>query len=240
MDRLEDRLRTFINWPYGGRLAPAHMAAAGFYQCTPESDAVSCFCCQVRMEGWHEQGDPIAEHQRATPTCTWNNGTFMNTLEERLGSFHTWPIDIKPLPISLAAAGFYHSNKAGDGVTCFSCKLALRDWKRDDDPIRLHTEHSALNRPCSWILKVTNQPEQYLPPTPPATPPVEETTRKPRKCAACHRTFPSGNQFQKHRREAHRLIPGRLGVRLKRPAVLKRSGVLYLGKHKVSKPVRQR
>lgn len=221
-------------------MAPVHMAAAGFYRCTLGSDAVSCFCCQVRMEGWHEQSDPISEHQRAAPTCSYNNGTYMTTLEERLGSFHAWPIDIKPLPISLAAAGFYHSNKAADGVTCFSCKLALRDWKKDDDPIRLHTEHSDLYRPCEWMSKVTTQPQPYIPPTPPATPPISITTRKPRKCAACHKTFSSGNQFHKHRREAHRLIQGKLGVPLKRPAVLKRPGVLFLGKHKVSKAKRPR
>lgn len=83
------------------------MAAAGFYQHAPHSDAVSCFCCEVRMEGWHEQSDPIAEHQRASPSCPWNNGTYMTTLEERLGSFNTWPININPLPITMAAAGFY-------------------------------------------------------------------------------------------------------------------------------------
>jgi len=240
MDFFEDRLHTFTNWPYHGRMAPVHMAAAGFHHQPGTSDAVSCFCCGVRMEGWHEQSDPIQEHQRASSTCSWNNGTYMTTLEERLGSFFTWPIDIKPLPISMAAAGFYHSNKSADGVTCFSCKLALRDWKKDDDPIRLHSEHSTLHQPCQWILKVTNQPEQYLPPTPPPTPPITDTKRIPRRCGACHKTFPSGNQFHKHRREAHRLIRGQLGVPLKQPNVLKRTDVLFMGRHKVSKATRQR
>ncbi|KAL6716143.1 Baculoviral IAP repeat-containing protein 5 [Lecanora helva] len=239
MDIFENRLSTFTNWPYSGRLASLHMAAAGFYKHVETSDAVSCFCCEVRMEGWHQQSDPIEEHQRASPNCSWNNGTYMTTLEERLGSFHTWPIEIKPLPISLAAAGFYHSNKNGDGVTCFSCKLALRDWKKDDDPIKLHAENASLNYPCQWILKVTSQPEQYLPPSPPATPPITETKRKPRRCEACHKTFPSGNKFHKHRREAHRLIRGRIGVPLKRPAV-KRKGLTFMGKHRVSKAVRPR
>ena len=111
MDHFEDRLYTFVNWPYNGRLAPTHMAAAGFYQLSGDYDTVICFCCQVRMEGWHEQSDPIEEHQRASLSCSWNNGTYMTTLDERLGSFHAWPIEIKPLPISLAAAGFYHSKK---------------------------------------------------------------------------------------------------------------------------------
>ena len=235
MQNLDERLSTFNNWPYSGRLRPAHMAAAGFYQHSPVSDAVSCFCCEVRMEGWNEQSDPIAEHQRASPSCSWNNGTYMTTLEERLGSFNTWPIDIKPLPITMAAAGFYHHNKASDGVACFSCELKLRDWKKDDDPIALHLDHSALRRQCAWLRKVLSQPETYVPPPPAVLPPAAETQRVPRKCGACHLTFPSGNQFHRHRRQAHRLIPGRLGVSLKRPAAFKRSGITLLGRHKVSK-----
>ena len=242
MDIFENRLNTFINWPYEGRLAPVHMAAAGFYQEMAGADTVSCFCCDVSMDGWHQQSDPIAEHHRASPTCTWNNGTYMTTLEERLGSFHTWPIDIKPLPVTMAAAGFYHSNKIGDGATCFSCKLALRDWKQSDDPIKLHYEHSSLDRPCQWLCKVTNQPERYILPTPPPTPPIipSKTESKPHKCEACLKTFPSGNRFRRHRLEAHRLMRGRLGIQLKRPVVLKRSGVLFMGKHKISKARPQR
>ena len=240
MEVFDNRLHTFTNWQYNGRLAPVHMAAAGFYQHSGSSDAVSCFCCQVRMEGWHEQSDPIEEHQRASPSCTWNNGTYMQTLEERLGSFYTWPIDIKPLPITLAGAGFYHSNRSADGVTCFSCKLSLRDWKKGDDPVRLHTEHSSLYQPCQWMLKVTSQPDQYIPPSPPIVNPTLDKRRKPRKCGACHKTFPSGNQFHKHRLRAHRLVRGRIGVPLKRPAVLRRSGATFMGKHRVSKAARSR
>lgn len=235
MENLDERLATFTNWPYVGRLAPVHMAAAGFYSHASNSDAVSCFCCEVRLEGWNEQSDPITEHQRASPQCTWNNGTYMTTLEERLGSFHMWALDIKPLPINMAAAGFYHHNKASDGVTCFSCKVKLKDWKKSDDPIQLHLEHTLIHRPCSWILKVTNQPNQYVLPPPPMTPPAPETERIPRKCRACNKTFSSGNQFHKHRRQAHRLIPGRIGVPIKRPAVLKRSGVIQLGRYRVQK-----
>lgn len=215
------------------------MAAAGFYQLFPHTDAVSCFCCDVRMERWNQQSDPITEHQRASPSCTWNNGTYMTTTEERLGSFHTWPINIKPLPVTMAAAGFYHHNKATDGVTCFSCKLALRDWKKEDDPIQMHIEHTPFDRPCSWISTVTNQPSQYVPPTPPPTPPIAETLRKPRKCQACHKTFSSGNQFHKHRREAQPLIRGRLGVTLTRP-VVKKPGLLLLGRHRVTKTTSDR
>lgn len=234
MDTLEDRLASFTNWPHGGRLRPGFMAAAGFYQHRTDTDAVSCFNCAVTMEGWNEYSDPITEHRRASPNCTWNNDTFMTTWEERFHSFHTWPLDIKPLPADMAAAGFYHSNKRTDAVTCFSCKLILKDWKKEDNPIKHHLEQSTIFRPCAWISKVTNQPAQYVPPTPPATPPVPASTGIPHKCEICQKSFPSGNSFHRHRRQAHKNIHRPVRVPVKRPAVV------FLGKYRVLKSTKQR
>ena len=202
------------------------MAAAGFYQHTPGNDAVSCFNCDVSLENWNEDSDQITEHQSVSPNCTWNNGTYMTTVDERLGSFHTWPIEMKPLPIAMASAGFYHSNKMTDSVTCFCCKVVLRDWKKNDDPIQMHFQHAPINRHCSWTHRITNQPEPYVPPPLP----VSALAGIPRKCQPCNRTFASGNKFHKHRRQTHRNIGAQIGMTLKRP------GAIYLGKHRVSKP----
>lgn len=235
MDAVEERIASFTNWPHGGRLRPVFMAGAGFYQYRVDTDAVSCFNCNVVMEGWNEQSDPITEHRRAAPNCSWNNDTYMTTWDERFHSFHSWPLDIKPLPATMASAGFYHSNKSTDAVTCFDCKLTLKDWKKPDDPIQHHLQQSSIFRPCAWISKVTNQPAQYTPPTPPPTPPVLASAAIPHKCEACQRTFPSGNSFRKHRRQSHRNIIGRrIGVPLKRP------GVVFLGRYRVSKSTKQR
>lgn len=234
MDKVEDRVSSFTNWPHGGRLRPIFMAGAGFYQSSVDTDAVSCFNCNVVMEGWNEQSDPITEHRRAAPNCSWNNDTYMTTWDERFHSFHTWPLDIKPLPATMASAGFYHSNQSTDAVTCFSCKLILKDWKKHDDPIQHHLQQSSIFRPCAWISKVTNQPAQYTPPTPPATPPVPTPISIPHKCEACQKTFPSGNSFRKHRRQSHKNIGRRIGVPLKRP------GVVFLGRYRVSKATKQR
>ena len=51
----------------------------------------------------------------------------MGSTEERHASFHKWPMHIKLLPISMAAAGFYHSNKRTNTVTCFSCSSILKN-----------------------------------------------------------------------------------------------------------------
>ena len=235
MDAIEDRIASFLNWPHGGQLRPIIMARAGFYQNSVETDSVACFTCNVVMEGWNEQCDPIIAHRRASPNCTWKNDTYMTTWDERFHSFHTWPIDIKPLPAAMASAGLYHSNKSTDAVTCFSCEVIINDWKKNDDPIQRHLLQSCIIQPCEWISKVTNQPAQYAPPTPPTTPPPAPAPASiPHKCGACHKTFPSGNSFRKHRRQSHRNVGGRIGVPLKRPRVM------FLGRYRVSKATKQR
>lgn len=238
-ESFDQRLASFLNWPHQGRLSSKSLAAAGFYLERAGSDRVSCFCCDVALEDWNPDSDPTTEHQHASPACTWNNGTYMTTLDERLGSFHSWPIDIKPLPVVMAVAGFYHSNKQTDGVTCFSCKLALRDWKRTDDPIQQHLQYAPLDRPCSWIARVTNQPEPYIPPTPPLSPPMAATGAIPRECLVCQDILPSGNQLAKHARQLHggisRIMKGR-----KIAVPRRRSGALLLGRHRVMKPVHTR
>lgn len=233
-ESFDERLASFVNWPHRGRLSPIQLAAAGFYLERSGTDIVSCFCCDVALEDWNEDSDPITEHRHASPACTWNNGTYMTTLEERLGSFHSWAIDIKPLPILMASAGFYHSNKRTDGVTCFSCKLALRDWKQNDDPIQQHLQHAPFDRPCAWLLKVTNQPAPYIPPTPPPTPPIIDTGAIPRECRLCQDTFPSGNQLIKHGRQIHGSIGKHLvGRKIALPS--KRLAVHKIGKYRVTK-----
>lgn len=202
-------------------------------------DRISCFCCNLALEDWNSNSDPITEHRHASPACTWNNGIYMTTFEERLGSFHGWSIDTKPLPAVMASAGFYHSNKRIDGVTCFSCKLALKDWKRDDDPVKHHLQHLSLIRPCTWLTNVTNPPNPYIPPSPPPTPPAIAIGAIPRECPICLATFPSGNQLTKHGRQMHRNIGGVL--KGKRIAVTtRRSGPLLLGNHRVTKPINRR
>ena len=234
MDTVESRIASFTNWPHGGRLRPIFMAGAGFYQHSVDTDAVSCFNCQVIMEGWNEHSDPITEHRRASPNCTWNNDTYMTTWDERFHSFHTWPLDIKPLPATMASAGFFHSNKDTDAVTCFSCKISLKDWKKQDDPIQHHIQLSSIFRPCAWIAKVTNQPALYIPPSPPATPPLPPPAAIPHKCEACQKTFPSLNSFHRHRKQIHKNARKRIGIPLKKPAVV------FMGKYRVSKSTKQR
>lgn len=138
----------------------------------------------------------------------------MSSLEDRLASFHAWSLDDKPMPIHMAAAGFFHSNKATDAATCFCCTLRLQDWDRVDDPIQRHiiVLNRTRGRPCTWLNKITAAPEKVAGPTPQrvaarwnhsTAPP------KPHKCGVCQTVYSSGNQFQRHLVEAKHMLPRR-------------------------------
>ena len=166
--------------------------------------------------------------------------TFMTEWEERLGSFHTWPLDIKPLPAAMATAGFYHSNVATDTVTCFRCNIRIQDWKKHHDPIQRHLQQSTVFSRCTWLDKVTKQPEYYTP-TPPTTPPVPASAGIPHKCRLCRGIFPSLSSFHRHRRQAHKGVRGPYGEPLPRPGqVPKQRGEGFMGRYRVSKATKQR
>ena len=136
----------------------------------------------------------------------------MSSLEDRLASFHAWPLDDKPMPIHMAAAGFFHSNQSSDAATCFCCTLRLDQWDPTDDPIQRHiiVLNQTRARPCAWLDKITNPPEKVSRPTPlrvaarwngPNAPP------KPHKCGDCQTVYSSGNQFHRHLKEAGHMRP---------------------------------
>ena len=158
----------------------------------------------------------------------------MGSTEERHASFHTWPTDIKPLPISMSAAGFYHSNKRTDEVTCFSCHTVLEDWERKDDPIYRHIQAiQDRGKTCNWIDKILHQPDRYVAPIRRKAPPLWDHKSIPHKCRLCQKVFSSGNQFRKHEKDAHPAGRSRIGV------PRKPLGPTYLGTHRVSKPTRK-
>ena len=162
----------------------------------------------------------------------------MSTLEKRLGSFHSWPLGIKPMPISMAAAGFFHSNKNTDAVTCFCCTLCLEDWKPNDDPIQRHEEVAAqeLGRPCAWLNKIITKPEKVVAPVPKRAAPLWDHRKTPRKCGQCRLVFSSGNQFHKHKKVAHPVVR-RGAARTKRRK--SRAPAKMIAARAVERPTRQ-
>ena len=150
----------------------------------------------------------------------------------------------------MAAAGFFHSNKRSDAVICFCCTLRLDDWNPHEDPITRHVEAAAHGRPCAWLNKIVAKPEQVTAPVPKRAAPMWDHRKIPRKCGECRKVFSSGNQYQKHKREAHPFMRRRAEpLRKPRPPInllaasavqkLKqepvRLGGLFRGTHRVTK-----
>ncbi|XP_072094298.1 baculoviral IAP repeat-containing protein 5.1-like [Mobula birostris] len=69
----ENRLATFINWPFTESCCcctPENMAKAGFLHCPTEDELdVVCFFCLKELESWEPKDDPWAVHQSHSPSC---------------------------------------------------------------------------------------------------------------------------------------------------------------------------
>ncbi|KAH7973361.1 hypothetical protein HPB49_000138 [Dermacentor silvarum] len=71
MNRVENRLASFKNWPLTGdylQYSPARMADAGFYHCPMENepDLARCYVCLKEMCDWKPNDDPFEKHARST------------------------------------------------------------------------------------------------------------------------------------------------------------------------------
>lgn len=61
------------------------------------------------------------------------------------------PPSFRATPSRLAQAGFYFepSTSKPDNVLCFMCGYALGNWEDQDDPFKVHVEHSPK---CAWAI----------------------------------------------------------------------------------------
>lgn len=119
---LENRLRTYTNWPLDF-ITPDQLAQAGFYYLNV-ADQVKCVSCGGIIGQWERNDQPIQEHRKFFPDCpivrqqemqqeeigiqsvrTAKSPEF-STLESRTRSFSTWNPSIQD-PMILAQAGFY-------------------------------------------------------------------------------------------------------------------------------------
>ena len=56
--------------PDSSPLKPASLSRAGFFY-TGKEDNVTCFWCGLGLNHWEPTDDPVNEHVRFTPRCTW-------------------------------------------------------------------------------------------------------------------------------------------------------------------------
>ncbi|KAG5670141.1 hypothetical protein PVAND_000423 [Polypedilum vanderplanki] len=163
LKRVENRLRTFDNWPIGF-IDKSDLANAGFYYLN-NSDQVRCVECGGVIGQW-EQGDvPLLEHKKFFPNCPivrqYDNEEIgiqpaslpkypeYSTIESRIRSFSNWASAAQD-SARLAQAGFYYLGNC-DEVRCFSCDGGLRNWLEQDDP---WFEHARWFPKCPFVKLV--------------------------------------------------------------------------------------
>nr|QMS47767.1 baculoviral IAP repeat-containing protein-like protein [Fimbriaphyllia ancora] len=75
MNRLQNRLKTFKDWPFteetGSSCTARKMAEAGFFRSSTDRDAdiTRCFVCFKELEGWEPEDSPMEEHKSHSPKC---------------------------------------------------------------------------------------------------------------------------------------------------------------------------
>ncbi|XP_071084010.1 baculoviral IAP repeat-containing protein 5.2-A-like [Haliotis cracherodii] len=68
--KFSDRLKTFDKWPLQMKQSPTSMAKAGFIY-TGQSDKAYCFKCKLHVHRWIPEDDPMTEHFRLSPHCSY-------------------------------------------------------------------------------------------------------------------------------------------------------------------------
>jgi len=65
----ENRLRTYVGWKLDF-ITPSQMAKAGLYY-LGKQDRVRCMFCSTEFDYWQRGDDPIEEHKRKSPQCSF-------------------------------------------------------------------------------------------------------------------------------------------------------------------------
>ncbi|XP_041356973.1 baculoviral IAP repeat-containing protein 3-like [Gigantopelta aegis] len=178
-NEIQRRFRSFVGWT--GIKTPVDLAIAGF-RYTGVDDKVHCDACGLRLHSWLPADDPINEHRRHSPGCSFIRRWFTpqsdftagfqtqpfldyplprypqyKEYRQRLDSFDGWPYGLEhQSPANLARAGFFFHN-VPDRVKCFQCGLGLRDWDDTDYPMACHEEWSP---DCPFIRSYKTQAQQ--------------------------------------------------------------------------------
>uniref|UniRef100_A0A1B6IHN5 RING-type domain-containing protein n=1 Tax=Homalodisca liturata TaxID=320908 RepID=A0A1B6IHN5_9HEMI len=64
------RLNTYVNWPISFIVSPQSLSKAGFYY-LQQGDKVSCPFCSVIIGRWETGDNPLEEHKRHSPGCSF-------------------------------------------------------------------------------------------------------------------------------------------------------------------------
>ena len=79
-EHLENRLKTFSQWQ--GLLDYRSMAEAGFVY-TGQEDLVFCFHCNIKLDRWSKDMEPLLRHKEESPTCSFMRQRLQAVKRER-------------------------------------------------------------------------------------------------------------------------------------------------------------
>jgi hypothetical protein len=142
------RINTFVNWPTKCVAPPSELAGCGFFY-VGVSDMVRCFHCGIGLRCWLENDNPLDEHYKHVPDCSFINKLFgyrqynidnypfavrhkeYHTLDVRISSFVEWEKSSQQA-LKLAKAGLFYTRN--NICRCFVCGGDLPDCDKIDQP----------------------------------------------------------------------------------------------------------
>lgn len=166
MNREENRLQTFSEWPSDSVVDPQRIAKAGFFY-TRNNQTVECFSCQTQISEWNYGDQVMARHRAQSPQCafvqdplstdnvplisgTSSNSSDLTDVDSRLSTFENWPSSDIVTPETLARSGFYYLQEA-DRTQCAYCHGIIMSWEAGDVPDLEHQRHFPR---CSFVNSV--------------------------------------------------------------------------------------
>nr|XP_053634162.1 baculoviral IAP repeat-containing protein 2-like isoform X1 [Cherax quadricarinatus] len=94
------RLQTFRRWPQSVGVTPEQLVKAGFFS-TGLADWVQCFHCGGGLFGWRQGDDPVSDHARFYPFCSFIRMLHDEETINKVSKENPVPV-VKTRPLSLS------------------------------------------------------------------------------------------------------------------------------------------
>jgi len=182
------RLAGFLGWPRCKKQKPKDLVEAGFFYLGEKfCDEVQCFCCGVIISGWDDKDQPLDEHMKASPSCTYPDTLEQSVLikktkvsvmqnphihvgmlefqniDERINSYiGFWSRELeKILPVRyLAKHGLYCTKLYTDNeVRCYCCMATFLSQNLEID--KIWSAHKQQNPECNLVKSYYKREGEY-------------------------------------------------------------------------------
>lgn len=96
-----------------------------------------CKFCNIEICNWNVNGDPNTIHKNLSLNCKKKLNEYKNK-NQRIKSFENKNWKQKNIDVEkLVMANFFYTG-IEDIVKCWKCEKSFTDWKKEDDPFKLH------------------------------------------------------------------------------------------------------